>query len=66
MTEPSRVKLSVLGLRAYYFAKNGVVKAVDNITFAIGENESLGIAGESACGKRTSCVHPLTGFATSW
>jgi peptide/nickel transport system ATP-binding protein len=53
MTEPSRVKLSVLGLRAYYFAKNGVVKAVDNITFAIGENESLGIAGESACGKST-------------
>ena len=53
MTEPTRVKLSVLGLRAYYFAKKGVVKAVDNITFAIGENESLGIAGESACGKST-------------
>jgi peptide/nickel transport system ATP-binding protein len=29
------------------------VKAVDNITFAIGENESLGIVGESACGKST-------------
>lgn len=53
MTKPSPAKLSVLGLRAYYFAKNGVVKAVDNITFAIGENESLGIAGESACGKST-------------
>jgi peptide/nickel transport system ATP-binding protein len=53
MTEPSRAKLSVLGLTAYYFAKEGVVKAVDNITFAIGENESLGIAGESACGKST-------------
>lgn len=53
MTKPSPAKLSVLGLRAYYFAKNGVVKAVDNITFAIGEKESLGIAGESACGKST-------------
>ena len=29
------------------------MKAVDNITFAISENESLGIAGESACGKST-------------
>ncbi|MFZ0513971.1 MAG: ABC transporter ATP-binding protein [Candidatus Nitrosopolaris sp.] len=53
MTEPSRAKLSVVGLRAYYFVKKGVVKAVDNITFAIGENESLGIAGESGCGKST-------------
>ncbi|MFI5423020.1 MAG: ATP-binding cassette domain-containing protein, partial [Nitrososphaerales archaeon] len=53
MTELSRAKLSVVGLKAYYFADKGVVKAVDNITFAIGENESLGIAGESACGKST-------------
>jgi peptide/nickel transport system ATP-binding protein len=53
MTEPSRAKLSVLGLRAYYYVKEGVVKAVDNISFAIDENESLGIAGESACGKST-------------
>jgi peptide/nickel transport system ATP-binding protein len=53
MTKPSPAKLSVLGLKAYYFAENGIVKAVDNVTFAIRENESLGIAGESACGKST-------------
>jgi peptide/nickel transport system ATP-binding protein len=53
MGRPSQAKLSVVGLKAYYFANKGVVKAVDNITFAIGENESLGIAGESACGKST-------------
>lgn len=53
MGQPSQAKLSVVGLKAYYFANKGVVKAVDNITFAIGENESLGIAGESACGKST-------------
>ncbi len=53
MTELSQAKLSVVGLKAYYFANKGVVKAVDNITFAIGENGSLGIAGESACGKST-------------
>lgn len=53
MGQPSQAKLSVVGLKAYYFANKGVVKAVDNIAFAIGENESLGIAGESACGKST-------------
>ena len=47
------VKLSVVGLNASYFTSKGIVKAVDNITFAIGENESLGIAGESASGKST-------------
>ncbi len=40
-------------LKAYYFTSNGVVKAVDNISFALSDGESLGIAGESACGKST-------------
>jgi peptide/nickel transport system ATP-binding protein len=53
MTDPSHVKLSVVGLNASYFTSKGIVKAVDNITFAINENESLGIAGESASGKST-------------
>jgi len=53
MGQPSQAKLSGVGLKAYYFANKGVVKAVDNIAFAIGENESLGIAGELACVKST-------------
>src|SRR5437899_9203098 len=53
MTDRSHVKLSVVGLYASYFTSKGIVKAVDNITFAIDENESLGIAGESASGKST-------------
>ena len=53
MTERSNVKLSVVGLNASYFTSKGIVKALDNITLAIGENESLGIAGESASGKST-------------
>jgi peptide/nickel transport system ATP-binding protein len=51
MTSSAKTKLSVLDLKAYYFTNNGVVKAIDGISFAINENESLGIAGESACGK---------------
>lgn len=50
-TLSAKTKLSVLGLKAYYFTNNGVIKAIDGISFQINENESLGIAGESACGK---------------
>lgn len=45
--------LRVENLKAYYFTSNSVVKAVDNISFVLHKGESLGIAGESACGKST-------------
>jgi peptide/nickel transport system ATP-binding protein len=51
LNSSAKTKLSVLDLKAYYFTNSGVVKAIDGISFAINENESLGIAGESACGK---------------
>ena len=44
-------KLSVLGLKAYYSTNKGIIKAVDGVNFTINYSESLGIAGESACGK---------------
>ena len=46
-------KLTVSGLKAYYFTENGVIRAVDGINFKLSEGESLGIVGESACGKST-------------
>ena len=51
MMLPSEAKLSIVDLQAQYFTENGTIKAVDHISFTINENESLGIAGESACGK---------------
>jgi peptide/nickel transport system ATP-binding protein len=47
----AKTKLSVFNLQAYYFTDKGIIKAVDHISFSINEKESLGIAGESACGK---------------
>lgn len=47
----AKTKLSVSNLQAYYFTDKGIIKAVDRISFSINEKESLGIAGESACGK---------------
>jgi peptide/nickel transport system ATP-binding protein len=46
-------RLKVLGLKAYYFTDGGIIRAVDGINFEIPDGQSLGIVGESACGKST-------------
>ena len=47
------VNLEVTGLSAVYDSSKGNVYAVDDADFFLKEGESLGIAGESACGKST-------------
>lgn len=48
-----RDKVEVSALAAYYLTEKGVVRAVDGINFVLKKSESLGIVGESACGKST-------------
>ena len=43
--------LQVNGLKTYFFTLEGVLKAVDGITYDIEEGETLGLVGESGCGK---------------
>lgn len=45
--------LTVNGLTAKYYTSKGDVYAVDDVNFDLKSGESLGIAGESACGKST-------------
>jgi oligopeptide/dipeptide ABC transporter ATP-binding protein len=45
------VILHVENLRAYYPSKEGLIKAVDDVSFDVKKGESLGILGESGCGK---------------
>lgn len=47
------VELIVENLVTHYAAEKGSVAAVQNVSFSIKERESIGIAGESACGKST-------------
>jgi len=45
--------LEVKDLRTHYFTEAGPVKAADGVSFTLDKGESIGIAGESGCGKTT-------------
>ena len=60
--------LSVDGLFSRYSTSKGPVYAVDDVDFQLDVGESLGIAGESACGKSTlgqSIIRMLSGGKSS-
>jgi len=48
--------LEVKGLRTQFFTQEGTVNAVNGISFDLGEGETLGIVGESGCGKSVSML----------
>jgi len=59
--------LSVKGLSAKYNSSKGPVYAVDDVDFELEDGKSIGIAGESACGKSTlglSLIRMLSGGKT--
>mgnify|MGYP001770631306 CR=1 FL=1 len=45
--------LRVENLRVYYYLPQGIVRAVDDVTFTVNKGEIFGIAGESGSGKST-------------
>ena len=61
------VFLTINGLSSRYSSINGPVYAVDDVDFSLENGESIGIAGESACGKSTlglSLIRMLSGGKT--
>ncbi|MFY0543797.1 ABC transporter ATP-binding protein [Brevibacillus sp. H7] len=48
--------LEVRDLKTYFRTKEGVVKAVDGVSFSLQEGEVLALVGESGCGKTTTAL----------
>jgi peptide/nickel transport system ATP-binding protein len=48
--------LDVKDLRTSFRTEDGIVKAVDGISFTVEKGQTLGIVGESGCGKSVTCL----------
>ncbi|MCF8104428.1 MAG: ABC transporter ATP-binding protein [Desulfohalobiaceae bacterium] len=48
--------IELIGLKTYFYTKAGVVRAVDGVDFAIEKGRTLGIVGESGCGKSITAL----------
>jgi peptide/nickel transport system ATP-binding protein len=51
--------LEIRGLRTHFATDDGVVQAVDGVDLSIGRGETLGVVGESGCGKTVTAMSVL-------
>lgn len=51
--------LEVKNLKTYFFTRRGVTKAVDEVSFRLKVGQTLGLVGESGCGKSVTCLSIL-------
>ena len=54
--EDKRPLLKVSGLKTYFYSDEGVNKAVDGVDFVIRPRKTLGMVGESGCGKSVTAL----------
>jgi oligopeptide/dipeptide ABC transporter ATP-binding protein len=52
----SKNLLEIDNLKTYFYTHQGVVKAVDGVTWTVKKNESVGLVGESGCGKTVTAL----------
>ncbi|HYR91082.1 MAG TPA: ABC transporter ATP-binding protein [Terriglobia bacterium] len=48
--------LEVKNLKTYFYTEEGVVKAVDDVSFSVQKGKTLGLVGESGCGKSVTAM----------
>jgi len=48
--------IELRGLKTYFYTEDGVVKAVDGVSFSIEPEQTLGVVGESGCGKSVTAL----------
>ncbi len=48
--------IEVKGLKTYFYTEDGIVRAVDGVDYVIEQEKTLGIVGESGCGKSVTAL----------
>jgi len=51
--------IEIRGLKTYFYTEDGVVRAVDGVDFTIEREKTLGVVGESGCGKSVTALSIL-------
>jgi len=51
--------LTIQDLQTHFFTGEGVVRAVDGVTLSVRPGETLGLVGESGCGKTVTALSIL-------
>ncbi|HZC14974.1 MAG TPA: ATP-binding cassette domain-containing protein, partial [Thermoleophilaceae bacterium] len=51
--------LDLRDLKTYFFTSDGVSKAVDGVSYQLHRGETLGVVGESGCGKSVTALSIL-------
>ena len=56
---PARTILDIDNLQTHFFTAAGVVRAVDGVSYSVRSGETLGVVGESGCGKSVTALSVL-------
>ena len=59
MGDSNDILLDIKGLKTHFFTDDGVVRAVDGVSFPIYKGKTLGVVGESGCGKSVTALSTL-------
>jgi len=59
VTATGDVLIDIRNLRTHFFTDDGVVKAVDGVSFPIYKGKTLGVVGESGCGKSVTALSAM-------
>jgi peptide/nickel transport system ATP-binding protein len=63
-SRPAQHLLEIRGLKTHFATEDGMVHAVDGVDLAIDRGETLGVVGESGCGKTVTALSVLKLIAT--
>ena len=58
-TAPARTILEIDNLQTHFFTPSGVARAVDGVSYTVRSGETLGVVGESGCGKSVTALSVL-------